>query len=256
MNSIVNGSTIYMTNAGFKRINPIYKPSAFDIYLKEGTDLEAFSGKLRERYGENISTISNSTAGGDTYEEKIKKTAEIEMAKAMEEAGVCYMEYSVQVGDRTISGSTSAMKIQSMTYTKEFYEDMVNTVTSAFIIISIVLVVLSGIVVMLILAILMSSTIRQQYKELGIMKGLGYTAGELKFQMAFKIIPPTVLAVIVGTILSVALIGALESVLAKITISMTLLIVTDLAILLFSFLCAYISAGKIGKISVYELMTE
>ena len=256
VNSVVNGSTIYMTNAGFRRINPIYKLSAFDIYLKEGTDLETFSEILRERYGENISNISNSIADGDTYEEKLKKTAEIEMAKAMEEAGVCYMEYSVQVGDRIISGSTSAMKIQSMTYTKEFYEDMVNTITSAFIIISIVLVVLSGIVVMLILAILMSSTIRQQYKELGIMKGLGYTAGELKFQMAFKIIPPTFFAVIVGTILSVVLIGALESVLAKITISMTLLMVTDLAILLFCFLCAYISAGKIGKISVYELMTE
>ena len=44
--------------------------------------------------------------------------------------------------------------------------------------------------------------------------------------------------------------------LAKITVSVISVVVTDIVILLFTFGCAYKAAGKIGKISVYELMTE
>ena len=88
------------------------------------------------------------------------------------------------------------------------------------------------------------------------MKGLGYTSRELKFQMAFKIIPPTIFAVIAGSILSMLLIGLMEMFVAKITISIVSVVLTDLLILMFCFICAYIAARKIGKISVYELITE
>ena len=114
----------------------------------------------------------------------------------------------------------------------------------------------SAIVVTIIFSILMASTIRKQYRELGVMKGLGYTSRELKFQMAFRIFPPTLFAVIVGSIISVLLLGVFESFVARITVSLAGLLITDLIILLFCFASAYIAARKIRKISVYELMTE
>ena len=109
---------------------------------------------------------------------------------------------------------------------------------------------------MIILSILMASTIRKQYRELGIMKGLGYTSKELKFQMAFKIIPPTVIAVIIGTVISFLMFNLLTGLIAKITVSIISIVIVDVFILVFCFICAYLSAKKIGKISVYELMTE
>ena len=107
-----------------------------------------------------------------------------------------------------------------------------------------------------VLSILMASTIRKQYRELGIMKGMGYTSKELMFQMAFKIIPVALVAVAVGTVLSILLMGIVNAFVAKISLSAGKIIIMDIAILVFCFICAYTSARRIKKISVYELITE
>lgn len=256
VNSAIEPNTSYMTETGFKRIYPSYTSNTFDIYLKEDVDKEAFRKVLNERYGENVADIADGVAGGDSLEERIKKAAEIRMAKFMKEEGISYMEYAVKVGDKVISGSTSIMKIKSITYISDEYKDAAESITSSFSVVSIALMIASAIVVTIILSILMASTIRKQYRELGVMKGLGYTSRELKFQMAFRIFPPTLFAVIVGSIISVLLLGVFESFVARITVSLAGLLITDLIILLFCFASAYIAARKIRKISVYELMTE
>ena len=118
------------------------------------------------------------------------------------------------------------------------------------------MMVASGIIVMLMLAILMASTIRKQYRELGIMKSLGYTSKELMFQMAFRIIPVAFLAVVMGTLLSFPLLGVVGAIVCEIEVSIVGVIITDLAILTFCFGSAYLNARKIEKISAYELITE
>ena len=122
--------------------------------------------------------------------------------------------------------------------------------------IAVILMVVSAIVVILILSILMASTIRKQYRELGIMKGMGYTSRELKFQLAFRIVPVAVLAVILGTVLSILLTGVVNAFVCKVTLSVIGIILMDIAILVYCFICAYISARRIKKISVYELISE
>ena len=122
--------------------------------------------------------------------------------------------------------------------------------------ISIGLMVMSGIIVVIMLAILMASTIRKQYRELGIMKSLGYTSRELMFQMAFRIIPVALIAVVIGTVLSVPIMGIVGAFVCKIDVSPVSIILVDIAILAFCFMCAYFSARRIKKISAYELITE
>ena len=256
VNSVMDANTAYMTEAGYKEINPVYTPNTFDIYLSEGADKEAFSGLLKSRYGDNITDISTGEVTGETSEERIKSAAEIKMAKAMIEEGTSYMEYAIRVGDKVITGSTNTMKIKSMSFVKDDYSEQAAGLTTSFAAVAVVLMVVSAIVVMIILSILMASTIRKQYRELGIMKGLGYTSKELKFQMAAKIIPPTIFAVVIGSVLSVLLLGVVEMFVARIAVSVLSVVITDILILLFCFGCAYKAAGKIGKISVYELMTE
>ena len=118
-----------------------------------------------------------------------------------------------------------------------------------------IMMAVSAIVVSLILSILMASTIRRQYKELGIMKGLGYTSRELKFQLAFRIVPVAVLAVILGTVLSILLIGVVNAFVCKVIVSASSIILMDTAVLLYCFICAYISARRIKKISVLILIS-
>ncbi len=256
VNSAVNPITAYLTTPGFKRMDPSYTPSTFDIYLNDGADKKEFAELLRRRYGKEIAEYKDDDIKGEALEEKIRNAADKKMAEAMTEEGVSYMEYAIRVGDQTITGSTSIMKIKSLTFEKEENEEIANMLLVSFAGIAVIMMLISGIVVILILSILMASTIRKQYRELGIMKGLGYTSRELKFQLAFRIVPLAVLAVILGTILSILLMGVVNAYVCKIIISAFSIIMMDLAILLYCFICAYICAGRIKKISVYELISE
>ena len=256
VNSVVNANTSYMTGAGLKRIDPTYKPNSFEIYLTDGTDAKEFAKLLEERYGKTVTDLSKSEVTGDSLEERIRSAADKKMAKAMLESGVSYMEYAITIGDQTIASSTSLMKISSVAFTKSDYEEMLDQLCIIFKILSVVLSIVCAVVVMIILSILMESTIRKQYRELGIMKGIGYTSKELMYQMAMRIVPTTIIAVAIGTLISVALTDSIEMFLAKLAVSVTVVLITDLAILLFTFFAAYRGAKKIKNISVYELMTE
>ncbi|MBO4604389.1 MAG: FtsX-like permease family protein [Clostridiales bacterium] len=228
----------------------------FDNYVIKAHLNRGINRGVVLRYGKNITDISNSEVTGDTYEEKIRSKAEIKMAEAMIKNGVSYMEYAIEVDGQMISGSTNMMKISSMTFTKEDYQGMLSDLAMIFGAITAVLMFISAFVVMIILSILMETTIRKQYRDLGIMKSMGYTSRELMFQMAFKIIPTAVIAVIFGTVAGIVLIKLIEVFVAKIAISVIGIILVDLAILLFCFICAYGGARKIKKISVYQLITE
>ena len=200
-------------------MNPVYTPPAFDIYLNEGTDSKEFAELLRERYGKEIADYKDDEITGDTLEEKIRAAADKKMAEAMTKQGVSYMEYAISVGDKIITGSTSLMKIKTLTFEREDIEEVADMLLVSFAGIAGIMMAVSAIVVSLILSILMASTIRRQYKELGIMKGLGYTSRELKFQLAFRIVPVAVLAVILGTVLSILLIGVVNAFVCKVIVS-------------------------------------
>ena len=256
VNSVVNANTAYMTSAGLKRISPTYRPDSFEIYLEDGVDAKDFAERLEEKYGKTVVDLSKSEVTGETLEERIRSAAEIKMAKAMLESGVSYMEYAITIGDTTIESSTSLMKIESVSFVKADYMEMLDQFCVIFKVLSVVLSIVCAIVVMIILSILMESTIRKQYRELGIMKGIGYTSKELMYQMAMRIVPTAIVAVAIGSFVSVALAGAIEMVLAKIAVSIATVLITDAAILAFTFFAAYRGAKKIKNISVYELMTE
>lgn len=256
VNSMVNPLAGYVTEGGFKMLNPAYEPDVYDIYLNEGEDKDAFFDKLHSRYGKEIADIANAEVTGDTYEERVRSAAEIKMAETMIEHGVSYMEYTIRTDDTVISGNTNTMKINSETKVREEFKEILSQISSSFMLVSIALMIIAAIVVMLMLSILMETTIRKQYRELGIMKGMGYTSRELMFQMAFRIIPTTIVAVIIGAMLSMLLVGVINVFIVKITVSVIGVIIVSIAINLFCFLCSYRGAGKIKKISVYELMTE
>ena len=116
---------------------------------------------------------------------------------------------------------------------------------------------IAAVVSAIIIIALMEQAVRRQRKELGIMLGLGYTTKGLMVQLAMRIMPAVVVAIILGTVGAAAVLYAAIDVMVGTTpINIPMMIVTIIIMILFCFGCAYVGAGRIKKISVTELMTE
>lgn len=250
------GINLYITEDGIKRLYPNYHPGTVEVYLEDGIDPNSFRYTLTEMYGRSLSDASKETAAGGTYEDRIRAEAEQQIAEMMANYGVSHVEYSIQSGDTVISGNSDAFQIASIMNIRDILRTQLAATATAISVIATMFVLLAAIVVMVILFVLMESTIRRQRKEFGIMKGMGYTSKELMVQLAMRIMPAALIAVISGTVIGVLSINLLVAYYGRITVNLPLVLLLDAALLVFCFGCAYFGARKVKKISVYELMTE
>ena len=186
----------------------------------------------------------------------MRQRAEQIIASMIEQDGATNVEYAVRVGDQVITGGSKEIKIQSFLNLPELLESLMVKISTAVSLTTRLFMGISALVVMMILWILMESEIRRQRRELGIMKGMGYTSKELMLQLAFRIMPTALVAVIIGTLLAVGATALLVSFIGNVPVNLPAVLLLDCCILGFCFGCAYLGAGKIRKISVYELMTE
>lgn len=254
--SCVNaGVNLYITEDGIRRLIPTYRNDTIELYLQEGTDIDAFRSELTEKYGRSLSDAADNSVSG-TYEERIRAEAEKQIAELMANYGVTRIEYSIKSGDTVISGSSSGFMISAITNTKEIIETQLTGVVAAICIATGIFMALSAAVVMVILFILMKSVIRRGRREFGIMKGLGYTSREIMFRLAFRIVPSAAISVIIGTAVGISVTGLLTSFIGYVRVDMPKVILLDIIMLIFCFVCAFIGARQIKTISVYELMTE
>ncbi|MBQ9905500.1 MAG: ABC transporter permease [Oscillospiraceae bacterium] len=255
--AVVNPQAIYLTEDGMKRICPQFQPDSFQIYAAEGISSETLRAELDRRFGksaENLGSAENAVAG--SYEERIRAKAEQVIASMIEQDGTANVEYAIRSGDTVISGNSSGIKIRSFLNIPELLSYALEMLCTAVSVTTALFMGISAIVVMMILAILTESEIRRQRRELGVMKSMGYTSKELMMQLAFRIMPAALTAVVIGTVLAVSGTKLLVSFIGNVPVSLPAVLLLDCVILAFCFGCAYVSAGKIRKISVYELMTE
>ena len=98
--------------------------------------------------------------------------------------GVTHVEYAIQSGDTVISGNSDAFRIASIMNLRDIMRTQLGGLSMAIGVIATLFVIIAAVVVMVILFILMESTVRCKRRELGIMKGLGYTSRELMVQPA------------------------------------------------------------------------
>ncbi len=255
--ALVNAENVYLTEDGIRRINPTYVPTTFLVYPAEGVDENTLRAVLDRRFGKSAQNLgSGEEEITGSYEERIRARAEQVMAAVMEQNGAAHVEYAIVSGDTVIAGNSDSIKIKAFFNMSELVYSAMASLCSAVNITTKLFMAMSAAVVMMILSILMASEIRRQRRELGIMKGLGYTSKELMLQLAFRIMPAALLAVVIGTVLSVGATKLLVSAVGVVPIHLPQIIVLDLLILAFCFGCAWLGAGRIKKISVCELMTE
>ena len=161
-------------------------------------------------------------------------------------------------GDRLITGNSRKFAIKE-TYC---YDGIIKTQmvpiaekTKQFTIIGLILI---AIIVGVLLYIITSNEVRRQRKNLGIMKGLGYSSKDLMKQIAIRFLPVNILGIAIATVcgiyMNILFWGASFATVAETNVFV--IVITDVLLLLFCYFVTYISAGKIRKISVTELMTE
>lgn len=252
-----NGNNLYITEQAFKRIMPTYRPSAIEIYLEDKTDRAEFQTLLMQTYGRSVADTRKTESIGDTAGERLSAEADRLIAEYLANHGADHIEYSIQIGDKTISGSSESFAIKSVQDIKHVLQTQMGGIFSTISLTSWSLMGIAAVVSAIIIIALMEQAVRRQRKELGIMLGLGYTTKELMVQLAMRIMPAVIAAIIPGTVGAAAVFHAvMDAMIGTTPINIPMMIVTIIIMILFCFSCAYVGAGRIKKISVTELMTE
>lgn len=252
-----NGANLYITEQALKRIMPTYRPPAVEIYLEDKTDQAEFQTLLMQTYGRSVADTRKTESIGDTAEERLSAEAVRLIAEYLANHGADHIEYSIRIGDKTISGSSESFAIKNVQNIGHVLQTQIGGIFSTISLTSWSLMGIAAVVSAIIIIALMEQAVRRQRKELGIMLGLGYTTKELMVQLAMRIMPAVIVAIILGTVGAAAVLHAAMDVMVGTTpINIPMMIVTIIIMILFCFGCAYVGAGRIKKISVTELMTE
>lgn len=253
-----NQMNLYMTIDGFKRANGNATPDIVEIYLEDGADRALFEQKLSSIYGQSADAAMSGDNSGETLEEKIQEAAANKIATLISTYGITSVDYAIRVGDQLITGNSRQFIMKNLQSYRDLIKsqlDPIANITRMFMGIGVVAI---GIIVAVILGIIAASNVKKRRKDLGIMKSLGYSSKDLMKQIAISIMPVTIVSVILASFAAIAVnkIFWFTAFGVPMKTSITVLILTDLALVIFTFVMTYIGAGKIKKISVNELMTE
>lgn len=265
MNSYRN---VYMTSDGYKWFMGNITPNTIAVYLEDDVDKEAFVETLQKSFGGASGAITDDggteekTSGGtseaDDFEARIQAIADEKMDTLLTQYGVTDVDYTIRIGDKIISGNSNKHMIKNVTNWDGMVNVQMASIAESVKLMSIFAVILVTIVVAVILGIITSSNVKRQRQSLGIMKGLGYSSKDLMTQMALKIMPVTIVSVIISGFLGIVVnkIFWMSSFGSIAKTNVPVLIVMEILLVVFCYIVTYISAGKVKKISVTELMTE
>lgn len=183
-----NGANLYITEQALKRIMPTYRPSAVEIYLEDETDRAEFQTLLMETYGRSVADTRKTESIGDTAEERLSAEADRLIAEYLANHGADHIEYSIQIGDKTISGSSENFAIKNEQNIKHVLQTQLGGIFRMISLTAWSLMGIAAVVSAIIIIALMEQAVRRQRKELGIMLGLGYTTKELTLMIVTIII--------------------------------------------------------------------
>ncbi len=253
-----NGTMLYMTTDGYRRVCPNDCPNVVSVYLKDGVTMEQFEESLNEKYGSCAKNSVSAANADDALAERIRAAADEKLALLTAQYGVTNIDYAVVIDGQVITGNSRHFLIQDVTSLMTMAEQELSAVATVAKYGSVVAMIVLSAVVAVILGIIAASNVKRQRRKLGIMKGMGYTSKDLMKQIALKTLPVTIVSVILASFAAKYAYSGFWlmafSVVGKLNIPLT--IIADVILVIFCYAVTYISAGKIKAISVTELMTE
>lgn len=252
------GMNVYLTTEGFKKIHDGSAPDLLEVFLNEGEDKARFEKKVSDLFGGNAEASLSAETAGDSEEERIRAVAEKKIAALLTEYGVNGVDYAVNIDGKVIKGNSYHYAIKDMMSFRDLMKSQLGTLAEAVKAASVAASVIVFLVVAVILNIITSSLVKKKRKDLGIMKGLGYSSGDLMTQLAWSIMPTVIAGTLAASItgnLELAFFGDLVFGI-DLSAGIILTAAADIILILFCYLIIRLGAGKIKKISVNELITE
>lgn len=261
-----SGQILYMTSEGIMLIKPTFEPTNIYVYLENGRKIEDMISQIKELFGSTVTEITMDGVEPENTDKyaRLKKAAENKIKVLMSNYGVKDVDYSLYIDGVTISGSSKSYAIKQMENiwkskmaTVAVLQDAIRFLMSA-IILAIVFIII------LILSLVIRTMIIHRKEEFGIFKAIGYTSAQLRVQIAVSMVPSVLFGTLLGSIVAYILVNPLASTLfhttgissVQMAINPAIIVTIDLVITGFSFAIAMLIAGKVKKITVYDLLKE
>ena len=253
-----DGKIAYMTLDGYRQfMSPTECANYLFVYPVDGVSDEELKARLTEDYGSVEASVGKSEGEG-TYEERIRAKADEQMALLKSKYGVSNVSYAIKVGDKMIYGNSGNFKLTEISSMKESIDTSIGGISVMTEIFSVILMIIMGFVVSIILNFLIESTIKKERQTMGIEKAMGYTSNDIKKQLVSRMMPVVVPAIILGALMAIPITCAFMIIAFSTVFGIRLfwIPIAIVLITLFVYISTYISAGKVKKVSVTELMTE
>jgi ABC-type antimicrobial peptide transport system permease subunit len=253
-----SGIIAYMTFDGYRQLmSPTECANYLFVYPADGISDAELKDRLTEDYGSIEDTVGKS-GGEGTYEERIREKADEQMALLKSKYGVSSASYAIKVGDKIIFGNSGSFKLTEISSIKETVDTSLGGISVISQIFSVILMIIIGFVVSIILNFLIESTIKKERQSMGIEKAMGYTSKDIRKQIVSRMMPIAVPAVILGAIMAIPVTAGFMKIAfgSVFAIRIFWVPIATVIITVFVYVSTYISAGKVKKVSVTELMTE
>ena len=250
-----------ITLEGYRRLDPNYRRNSIKVYLEDGVAFDDFSELLKTRYG----VVNVYRAGEDDKFTAAKVRAEEKIANYLEYYGIDSVEYAVIYnGEIILSGSSDAYRIEKISDFHEWANTQVGAYGSIVRLLTQAVAIISSGIIALILTISVRQIINKRRRELGILKSVGFTTVQLARQLAVSFLPCSILGASAGCVAGALSVNPAVTAMfagsgvysANVYISPAVAAGIGALSLLFTFAVAHISAMRIKRITVYELVSE
>jgi ABC-type antimicrobial peptide transport system permease subunit len=248
----------YLTLDGFEQfMAPTECLNYLFVYAADDISEAELKDRLTEEYGSVEDTVGKSQDEG-SREERIKAKADEQMALLKSKYGVSNVSYAIKVGDKIITGDSGKFKLTEISSFSETMDTQMGGLSVISQIFSIILMIIIVGVISIIMNFLIESIIKKERQAMGIEKACGYTSKDIRKQIVVRMMPVAVPAIIAGTILALPVVMLFLKIAFGTVFDIRLFWVPIVIVLisLYVYVTTYISAGKVKKISVTELMTE
>lgn len=151
--------------------------------------------------------------------------------------------------------------------TKNYYRKQrsnENTPVYAVGFIVLVMIILSVATVLFVIRLLLKTVFIKKEREYGIKKAVGFTSAQLRYQLSLSLMPTTIIAAVLGSVLGYLLLNPLFTLIlggygireANLLLQPLVILITAAAVTVMVFVFCFVMSGRMKKLSAYKLIQE
>ena len=126
------------------------------------------------------------------------------------------------------------------------------------------MILLSIATVLLVIRLLLKTVFIKKEREFGIKKAVGFTSTQLRYQLSLSLMPTTLTAAVLGSLLGYFLLNPLFTLIlggygvknADLLLRPMMIVVSAAAVTAMVFVFSFLMSGRMKKLSAYKLIQE